>query len=176
MKKQKINKLFNHISKTKAVAAGLLAITFTVSSPSTLAASHSENIEKQIMTASHAKKHDSDEIVFNILTIIVSATKNSDVDDAIELLDKYWRSEYIPQILETVVYTHNSRSSLKTIELLEKKTGQSFGRDISQWYFWLWNQPLALSADYADFKASLYRNMDPKFETYFQSRQKSVRY
>ena len=72
-------------------------------------------------------------------------------------------------------YTQNNRSSARTIDLLQRKTGQSFGRNMNDWYFWLWNRPLNLSDHYANFKASLYRNIDPRFEKYFRDRQALAR-
>jgi hypothetical protein len=46
---------------------------------------------------------------------------------------------------------------------------------LHEWYFWLWNQDIAPPADYAEFKARLYRHFDPRFAFYFQDRQDSAR-
>ncbi|MGK0272701.1 MAG: hypothetical protein ACI88H_003374 [Cocleimonas sp.] len=109
------------------------------------------------------------------LVTILSSRDAAQVDSALASLDKHWRPKFIPQVLETIAYTSNQRSSSKTIELLHRKTAKSFGTDFNQWYYWLWNRPENLSANYANFKAALYRNIDPKFETYFRNRQDSAR-
>lgn len=118
---------------------------------------------------------ESEQKVLDSLHTILSSSDPKSIEDAISALDKNWRPDYIPQILETIAYTRNGRSSAATIDILQRKTGQNFGSDMNKWYFWLWNQPLNLSENYANFKASLYRNIDPKFEKYFRDRQASSR-
>lgn len=113
--------------------------------------------------------------ILDSLNTILASSDPKGIEDAISALDKNWRPDYIPQILETIAYTRNSRSSSSTIDLLERKTGQKFGSNMNEWYFWLWNRPLNLSDNYANFKASLYSNIDPKFEKYFRERQSSAR-
>ncbi len=117
----------------------------------------------------------SEQQVLDSLNTILTSSDPNGIEQAISVLDKNWRDDYIPQILETIAYTRNSRSSASTIRVLERKTGQNFGSDLNKWYFWLWNKPLNLSENYANFKASLYRNIDPKFEKYFRDRQASAR-
>jgi hypothetical protein len=56
------------------------------------------------------------------------------------------------------------------IENLKNDTGEDFDFNIQDWYSWLWNNPEQISDDYDDFKAELYRNIDPRFETYFKDR------
>ncbi|MEH6456360.1 MAG: DUF3179 domain-containing protein [Cocleimonas sp.] len=107
-------------------------------------------------------------------TILTNPIEQS-VDSAIANLNKHWRVEYIPNVLEIIAYTQSSLSQQKAIELLQRKTGQNFGRDMNQWYFWLWNRSEIISDGYAAFKASLYRNIDPKFEKYFADRQDFAR-
>jgi hypothetical protein len=53
------------------------------------------------------------------------------------------------------------------VELLEKKTGRSFGFNLEQWQQWLWNQPPELHPAYPEFKSALYGLVDERFETYF---------
>ena len=109
------------------------------------------------------------------LQTILSAPEAATIDLALGSLEKHWQPQNIPQILETIAYTRNSSGTQKLISLLQAKTGQNFGTDMNQWYFWLWNQPEAISSDYANFKANIYRNIDPKFEQYFRDRQDSAR-
>ena len=121
-----------------------------------------------------AKEVDSASLQKQLVTILGSGEPAS-VNQAIDSLAANWQPQNIPQILETIAYTRNSFGAQKLISLLQEKTGQSFGSDMNQWYFWLWNQPEAISADYANFKANVYRNIDPKFDRYFRDRQASAR-
>ena len=88
--------------------------------------------------------------------------------------------------LENITSTWNSTDNIKAIEILnfvgsplvgntlienlKSDTGQDFDFDIQDWYTWLWNNPEQISDDYDDFKADLYKNIDPRFEKYFKDR------
>ena len=109
------------------------------------------------------------------LSAVLSSVEPTAVNQAVAQLEKDWQPQNIPQVLETLAYTRNTYGAQKLISLLQEKTGQNFGSDMNQWYFWLWNQPEAISADYSNFKASIYRNIDPKFDRYFRNRQALAR-
>jgi len=95
------------------------------------------------------------------------------VENFIIKLDKQWQPELIPMVLETMSYSSSSYVSNRLNELLINKTGEDLG-DINDWYADIWNKPEARAEDYGDFKASLYRLIDPRFETYFRGRQDSA--
>ena len=109
------------------------------------------------------------------LSKVLSAPDPAVMNRALASLEQSWQIQHIPQILEALAYTRNTLGTQKVISLLEEKTGQNFGSDMNQWYFWLWNQPEAISSDYANFKANIYRNIDPKFDRYFRDRQTSAK-
>ena len=91
--------------------------------------------------------------------------------EALADLEQSWTDAYIPVLLELVNYSASYETERGAFALLSEKTGQDFGRDVNDWYQWWWNQPVAQVANYADFKADLYRLIDPRFETYFKGRQ-----
>jgi len=95
------------------------------------------------------------------------------VENFIIKLDKQWQPELIPMVLETMSYSSSSYVSNRLNELLINKTGEDLD-DINDWYADIWNKPEARAEDYGDFKASLYRLIDPRFETYFRGRQDSA--
>lgn len=97
------------------------------------------------------------------------------IDTAIAKIEASWRDAYVPIMVETAIYAASPIASNKILEGLARKTGQNFGRDIHAWYHWLWNQPEAITEDYADFKANLYQNIDPLFERYFRNRTSQAR-
>ena len=55
----------------------------------------------------------------------------------------------------------------RLMRFLRKQTGQKFGDDLDRWRRWIWSQPYAPHADYALFKAAVYRNIDPKMIRFF---------
>jgi len=106
---------------------------------------------------------------------IMWSSKLDDVDRAISVLDKNWDNAYIPQLLEIIYFTEDYRASDSLFRLLSRNTGKKFNRKMNDWYSWLWNEPERLTSNYADFKANLYKNIDPVFEGYFKSRQEPAK-
>ncbi len=84
--------------------------------------------------------------------------------------DTDWKRGYIPMLLD-VMYFSRGRVDLRPIvQLLERKTRKKYGRDIFQWLEWLWNEEPEILAYHGDWMATLYNNIDPKFEKYFAGR------
>lgn len=88
-------------------------------------------------------------------------------------INSKWQDEFIPMLLEVILFEQDPRFNYPLIRLLEEKTGQSFGHDTGKWYHWLWNKVPRLHPKYADFKSRLYGSIDPKFIQYFHSDRKS---
>ncbi|RVU84035.1 DUF3179 domain-containing protein [Leucothrix sargassi] len=148
-------KLASHF--TKPVFISLVAISSLLSGPTAFANdAHSKNLHSN-------------------LTAILNTSDPATLQNAINTLSRTWRVENIPQVLEALTYAQSNYTSQKLVELLQAKTGQSFGRDTNQWYFWLWNRPEHISKGYANFKADLYRNIDQRFDRYFRDRQHLAR-
>ena len=97
------------------------------------------------------------------------------IKDVISQMRENWSEGYIPILLELTTYSASYEAERGAFDLLKEKTGQNLGRDANDWYAWWWNQPAQQTADYADFKAELYRLIDPRFETYFKGRQETAR-
>lgn len=115
------------------------------------------------------------EEVQRTLGVIITSPDTKAVKKAIQTLDEHWKPSFTPMTIESLAYTQDKNSSRLLLALLEKKTGKNFGRDFNQWYAWLWRKPAIYSNEYANFKANLYRNIDPKFDRYFRNRQASAR-
>jgi len=111
----------------------------------------------------------------NELTTVLSSNSPAVINQAVESLSQNWQRQNVPPVLEALTYVQSPVARQQLIALLEAKTGQRFGRDTNSWYKWLWNQPEAIQPDYGNFKADLYKNMDPKFDRYFRYRQSSAR-
>ena len=59
-------------------------------------------------------------------------------------------------LLEVLTFNQDPAFAAQLVQLLERKTGRSFGFNIEQWQQWLWNQPPLLHPQYAEFKSALY--------------------
>lgn len=115
------------------------------------------------------------DVLKDSFSLLIYTSDRVAVERSIMVLDAYWKPEFIPHLLDIASVPLSPYIRQKAIELLTEKTGQDFGPNINDWYFWLWNQPERVLPDYANFKADLYRQIDPKFERYFRERQDSAR-
>ncbi|MBO1254721.1 DUF3179 domain-containing protein [Alteromonas sp. 5E99-2] len=106
---------------------------------------------------------------------LIAAESKKEIDVALAEIDANWSSEFIPQSLEMLSLTRDYYTSQSLLDVLERHTKQSFGFHLNDWFFWLWNQPQNISSNYAQFKASLYVNIDPRFHRYFDQRQSQAK-
>lgn len=90
-------------------------------------------------------------------------------DEVLKKVRKQWKPEFTPMVLDLLPLTRDPKWKRELIRLLEKKTGQKLGYDIDAWLNWLWQQEPKAHPLYAEFKASLYGIIDPKFHGYFSS-------
>ncbi|MEO0881656.1 MAG: DUF3179 domain-containing protein [Pseudomonadota bacterium] len=98
-----------------------------------------------------------------------------DINAAFDDINASWDVAYVPFLLELSRYAASAETERLALATLRAQSGEDFGRNSNDWYHWWWNQPAAQTVDYGDFKADLYRHIDPRFETYFKGRQDSAR-
>ncbi|MEM8563282.1 MAG: DUF3179 domain-containing protein [Pseudomonadota bacterium] len=89
---------------------------------------------------------------------------------AFATIEQQWDSSYIPILIEVSIFAGSDYTSDSVFATLAKMTGKGFGPHTRVWQDWLWNRPEIRSPSYAEFKADLYRQIDPRFETYFRGR------
>ena len=106
---------------------------------------------------------------------LLSSRNPSAILEAGDHIRRNWEPAFVPLSLEVANFSRSLLSRETSFSILREKTGEDFGQDVSDWYFWFWNQPEAKTPFYADFKADLYRTIDRKFETYFKGRQKKTK-
>ena len=92
---------------------------------------------------------------------------------AIDNVDRHWRPEYTPALLEYISLGLVPALQHRAMEVLRKRTGQDFGYDLNAWFSWVWRQELHHDGGYADFKSRLYRAIDPRFADYFNAERKA---
>lgn len=128
--------------------------------------------EKEITESETAIVRD---LVNDAFSLLIYTSDQGAVDRSFLIIDAHWKAEFIPQLLEIMSVPRSNYILQRTIDLLTRKTGQGFGSNLNDWYFWLWNQPEKSLPYYADFKADLYEQIDPRFAKYFRARQSSAR-
>jgi len=105
---------------------------------------------------------------------LLRARNPDSIKAAFTELNQDWDDGYIPILLELAAFSASFETQLGAFELLRTKTGHDFGADVNDWYTWWWNREGVQTSDYANFKADLYRLIDPRFETYFKDRQQTA--
>jgi len=104
------------------------------------------------------------------------ANDSAGITEDIHTLKANWHPGMIPMALETARFTHSEFLFRSLFAMLSEQTGQQLGDDIDAWYNWLWAQDENRHPHYASFKSRLYREIDEKFEHYFDdTRETTVR-
>ncbi|MEL6254298.1 MAG: hypothetical protein AAFR87_19980, partial [Bacteroidota bacterium] len=98
----------------------------------------------------------------------------SSQDVILEEIAENWQPGYEIMALESIYLLRDYRLASELWGLLSKKTGKVYGADFDKWYDYFWNKDQNISSSYADFKALLYKRIDPKFEKYFAGRQNTA--
>lgn len=89
---------------------------------------------------------------------------------------KKWNVGDAPMLIESTRFAENPQTRLAILQTLGTQTGQDLGRDLDDWYRWVWNQDIDIHPNYATFKQSLYSRIDPRFAEYFDdSRPSTIR-
>ncbi len=107
--------------------------------------------------------------------LLLSLTERGDRAGKAQALRERFSAAYVAPALELYGHVGDPNLRAELLDGLRRTTGQDYGRDINAWYRWLWNEPEASVAGYADFKAQFYKRIDPRFERYFAGRQRSAR-
>ena len=77
-----------------------------------------------------------------------------------------WEDSHAVMLLELHRFAQR-RDQRGILRLLERATGQSFGRDTDGWWQWIWSRNPGIHSEYSNFKAELYALIDPSFRDYF---------
>ncbi|MEO8144479.1 MAG: DUF3179 domain-containing protein [Betaproteobacteria bacterium] len=90
------------------------------------------------------------------------------------LIRDSWRDSYAAPLLELVAFVPVLSVQTEVLAQLEKITGLRSGGDLNPLYEWLWARAPGGHPDYAEFKAALYEQVDPRFREYFGKERKST--
>jgi hypothetical protein len=85
-----------------------------------------------------------------------------------------WRDEYAAMLLELAGFVPVRETQAGILAQLERASGIGFDGGLERWYRWLWSVERPTHPDYAEFKAGLYEQIDPRFREYFAGRPKAL--
>jgi len=85
-----------------------------------------------------------------------------------------WRDAYTAPLLELMGFVPVFSVQVEVLAQLERITGLRSGGDLNPLYEWLWAREPGEHPDYAEFKAALYEQVDPRFREYFGRQRKSI--
>lgn len=113
-----------------------------------------------------------DELVVSSFMQLILGDVGS-AEQAFKYIDQEWHPGFVPMSLEALYLSSSPARNAQLVSLLEAKTDQELGFDISAWYVWLWNRPNTPHSAYGDFKSAFYSRIDPVFGGYFSSDRKT---
>ena len=93
---------------------------------------------------------------------------------SLERIRKSWRDAYVAPLLDMLGFIPLRTVQVEVEALLAQATGRRPDGSIDTWYEWLWSRNPGEHPDYADFKAALYEQIDPRFREYFGRGRKSI--
>ncbi len=117
-----------------------------------------------MLTAQSTEQQDLDNLY---KTISVDGTV---AERARAYVDRNWDEAFIAPLIDLIFVSNIPKTRRRIVELLEKNTNQKLDVDPYAWWDWHWKNDPTYTPLYAEFKARLYKNVDPKFSTYFKNR------
>jgi len=85
-----------------------------------------------------------------------------------------WRDDYAAMLLEVIAFVPSLETRKRVASILARASGRPFDGDLNGWYEWLWSRAATAYPDYAEFKAALYEQVDPRFREYFAGRPRTA--
>ena len=106
-----------------------------------------------------------DETAFSFISLLF--LEDIQLSVPMSYIEEHWEPEHLAMALD--ILSLNRRADVRTwlVGLMRDRTGQDLEDDLHVWFRWMWNQPEQRYAHYGQFKAWLYRLIDPKFAGYF---------
>ena len=111
----------------------------------------------------------SDKEVFTLLRSLIFNETAEDDAETLAALSEDWEMGMVAPLVEIMRFSSDRRQLGKINELLQAKTGEKHTQ-FFQWMRWLWDVKPDMEPYYFDFKAQIYKNVDPKFKQYFTDR------
>lgn len=158
--KEKVMKLVNYKAIQQIPILFVLLISFSI--VFFMAPIHAQDVVN--------KPKKDDEKITAAFNLLLTTSNVAEIRKALLDIDQNWDNAYIPQMLDLMSVPPSFVLYQQVHALLKRKTKQDFVGDIHKWYSWLWNNTENSSVNYSNFKADLYKRIDPVFEEYFRER------
>lgn len=114
-----------------------------------------------------------DKEVLELLLSLIYAQDDDEKQKSFQKLKENWEDGLAGPLIELLRMSSDEWLLKACKELLSDKYKQPITTSFYDWVQWLWEQDIPDSAYYFDFKAELYKHIDPKFEAYFKNRSKA---
>ncbi len=114
----------------------------------------------------------SDSLSNTFLSLFTKSKK--EYKSVLKKIDNQWDDSYIPFLLDAYSINPDPVFQKKILNLLQEKTGQKLGKGYYDWLRWMWTQSIEIPPQYLDYKAEIYKYVDPRFEKYFKGRSEQL--
>ena len=91
----------------------------------------------------------------------------TEIDESLAAIEAGWHSGHGVMLIELLPFVGQQRAGDGILDLLDRMAGLDTSRDLNEWFREIWERPYRSHPEYAEFKARLYREVDPRFEEYF---------
>ncbi|GAA4278482.1 hypothetical protein GCM10022259_32070 [Aquimarina mytili] len=99
-----------------------------------------------------------------------TSRNTQDHKNALKYIDNNWSEHFEILAIESLYFLRSPSTSLKLLNILQKKTRKQYPRDFDKWYEYIWNKEPSYLHSYYTFKAILHKAIDSRFDTYFLDR------
>ncbi|MEM9253655.1 MAG: DUF3179 domain-containing protein [Planctomycetota bacterium] len=96
-----------------------------------------------------------------------SSTQPRVIDRALAAIEDDWRDGYAPILIELARFTPSQSLRDRVIAPVARRLGTTPADRLDKHWRAVWAREFEPHPDYAEFKATLYRRLDPSFERYF---------
>lgn len=136
----------------------LIAQTFTVQAMDDVPQLVDERVDQELADIQQS-------IPDLFIGLITGQTVSMENDMAV--IKSNWHPGMAIMAIEAIQFSQDRALQSAFLDVLEDKTGESFGVNINAWFQWLWSHEENRHPHYASFKSKLYAYLDPKFAGYF---------
>jgi hypothetical protein len=93
---------------------------------------------------------------------------------ALGRIEQDWDDAYAAMLLDMIYFSTSPEIDAAMTQLLERRSGVRVRRDYDPIYRWVWNLNPGQHPRYAEFMATLYSEIDPAFEDYFDDQPQTL--
>jgi len=102
------------------------------------------------------------------------ASESKELSESLSIIEKGWDDSFAPMMIEAIRFAPWSENRGEIMQVLQKKTKADLNDGLDDLWQSVWSKPYKAHPQYAQFKADLYKHLDPRFEEYFDKNPKSI--